>query len=491
MDRVYGQEQCHVCWKYPSLGWLYVCKQDFSRTFLDHRFFGPTDGAELATQKSQVRRELESIGISESVIKLAEQEFYTPEQLDTIKAQKKKLNAIIAEKLAVWNSPRKLSDPEPPATDTEAGPSNIDGSTISLIKKEPELTNLPPAPCTFQACHTCRPYFKDRIFISFDAVLANEFIPLTKEEALYLPTSDANVLKNIGLRFPLAPAENYSAGIIPNSTDEDAHSFNSSGTLQSTQSSTDTVTHRRLGRRRFYRLGARSSCSIRRSFDREIGQGWRRNLKNAFKEIFRPKASAKAGVGYGGHERGRIGGDESSEGSNITLPLPRTGTVRDLGDKPSDFDLGSLKRVSSTRRKIILEENEEDGRERRLGKGTDRVDGVVPIQDSGDRNVNGLGITTANASSGTVAHTLQAHIPRVGESSSSNSSVYSFYSNVSEAGSEIEVDGGVALTEEAVETHTPDILTTLNPDTSETPRSPENPMGDTPEVREESIITQA
>jgi hypothetical protein len=55
------------------------------------------------------------------------------------------------------------------------------------------------------------------------------------------------------------------------------------------------------------------------------------------------------------------------------------------------------------------------------------------------------------------SHLRDADADGVGEPSTTESPDFSVYSSASE-GSEVEVEGGVALTEEAVEMHTPDIL---------------------------------
>ena len=109
----------------------------------------------------------------------------------------------------------------------------------------------------------------------------------------------------------------------------------------------------------------------------------------------------------------------SSTGSNITLPLPRTGTLRDLGQGTREFDIGSLRRV------------------RRQQERADLRNGALGCSSFDDRR----------------RRTSDTHA-----SDEKSSSDFSIYSYVSE-GSEVEVDGGLALMEEAVEMCTPDMLT--------------------------------
>jgi hypothetical protein len=153
-------------------------------------------------------------------------------------------------------------------------------------------------------------------------------------------------------------------------------------------------------------MGRRSSVDIARSLSHRSSLLTPQGLKSAVQGIFRP------------------GRESSSEGSNITLPLPRTGTVRDETGSPSvgEFDLGALRRVRKQK-----ERNE-------IRNGT---------YTGGFENV-----------------TIHATAPSEGASGNNSStdsefSVYSFMTDGEEG--EVAVEG-VALTEEAAETHTPDLI---------------------------------
>lgn len=100
-------------------------------------------------------------------------------------------------------------------------------------------------------------------------------------------------------------------------------------TFKTTQTDVDEISAQRRPHRRFYRMGRRSSIDIARSLSRAPSLLTPQGLKSAVQGIFRP------------------GRESSSEGSNITLPLPRTGKVRDNTSSPTvgKFDLGALRRV--------------------------------------------------------------------------------------------------------------------------------------------------
>ncbi|OCK82347.1 hypothetical protein K432DRAFT_225425 [Lepidopterella palustris CBS 459.81] len=361
MDRLFGPHQCQLCWKFPSFGWVYVCRQDNQLPFN----FPSAFGDDLADLSSKLREELDEVGLSRSVIETAKKGLYTAEQLEQLKAQKRRVREVIAMAM------------DPDSNDNNLP--NNDGANASHL--ENKQTQVFPQ-CSFKVCHACRPYYKDRIYVSFGAVFAGELRPLTRQDVKNLPSSNVYILRTIGLRQP--PQKRHltdeSPALLASST--------SQYTFKSTQSERDDINQ------------------IRRAM------GWRNSLKNTFHIVF------------------KTGRESSSEGSNITLPLPGTGKHRPLDEDARDFDLNPLKRIRSHRRRTLEV----------TGTGSlDVIDGVEVSNGEGS------------------SETSEEH-----QDTSSTSSDYSAYSAMSE-GSEVEVDGGVALTEEAVEMHTPDIITQDTP----------------------------
>ncbi|KAF2468754.1 uncharacterized protein BDR25DRAFT_372597 [Lindgomyces ingoldianus] len=360
MDRIYGRDQnCYVCGREPSIGFLYVCRQD-DKVVPDTPLEGPRvahgtldDHYHDEGLKSDLRRELEGIGLSQYVISAAERGEYTAQQLKKLKLQKLELKQAI---------------------------SDI------------------PQTCTFRACHTCRPYYRDRVYTSFHAVLRNELPPLTAFDVSMLPTKSASILKTIGLLT--TPTDNDPSPVPlhqPSSTDSTTLTTSRLSVLTFRTSQTDISELRRMHRprKRFYNLGARNSASIADSLSKQLS--WRAGLKTAIQGIFKSTR------------------ESSSEGSTITLPVSRMSTVRHGIKELGDLDLGSLRHVKRQK---------------------DRMD---------MRNEVGI-----EATEGVRRHSV--------DDGSESASELTVYSRASEAGSEVEVEGGVALTEEAVETHTPDIL---------------------------------
>lgn len=93
MDRVFVGKgaQCFACGHAPSLGFLYECREYCSP--VPHSVLSEPDVIDGGgSQKSSLRRELEEIGMSESVIAAAEGGHYTTQELAQLKCSKSRLN---------------------------------------------------------------------------------------------------------------------------------------------------------------------------------------------------------------------------------------------------------------------------------------------------------------------------------------------------------------------------------------------------------------
>ena len=162
---------------------------------------------------------------------------------------------------------------------------------------------------------------------------------MTEDDVEELPVKSAQIMRTIGTRVQSSMTLNTTPSTLPTSdsfatstgiphTASSNTTDSSEITFKTTQTDIDEISAQRR-RRRFYRMGRRSSIDIARSLSRAPSLLTPQGLKSAVQGIFRP------------------GRESSSEGSNITLPLPRTGTVRDNTSSPTvgEFDLGALRRV--------------------------------------------------------------------------------------------------------------------------------------------------
>jgi hypothetical protein len=236
-------------------------------------------------------------------------------------------------------------------------------------------------------------------------------------------------------------------------TDGASVSHSSTQTFKTTQTDISVLRRIRQPRRRFYNLGNRSSRSIARDLATSPLLFSRRGLKSAIQTIFRPDRNRQA----------RASSSASSpldSTSNITLPFPRSGTARNLtagtaGERVAEFDVGALRRVRRQKERVDLRNGTCMGsfelhprlKATHAHSRRQASSSTHGLGDEDEDEVQDAGIEADNEETET-------------ESSSSDFTVYSCASE----GSEVEVDGGVALTEEAVETHTPDILVIPAPD---------------------------
>lgn len=206
MDRIYGFHQCHVCFGYSPLGWVYTCRQDT----VPSNFFESRPSPE---PKSPLRQELEEIGLSNSIIAGAERGEYTHAQLEKLKAQKMNLRMVISSikrerrQSLTTDDKGDIASQRSTISDGSASPASSTTSTTTLSTENDSprsrrKSQISP-PCTFNCCHTCRHYYKDRIYLSIEAVIDGAVPPIDPSEVKNFSIKDAGTLRAIGLRQPL------------------------------------------------------------------------------------------------------------------------------------------------------------------------------------------------------------------------------------------------------------------------------------------------
>ena len=211
MVRMYGDHVCHMCNQRPPLGWVYACRQDAG--YGSQMPAAPSDSLEArvqASNKSDQRKELEAIGLSEWIIKGIEANWYTEAQIEILKQQKLHLKATIASVEAEGGRRKsllaKLSGRSSTKAEDTEGPEEVQNKEVdvasndsSLSKPKPRRKKAPLQPCKFQCCHKCRPTFGDRIYMSFESVFSGEVPPITAEELTTLRSLPPQSLLSIGL----------------------------------------------------------------------------------------------------------------------------------------------------------------------------------------------------------------------------------------------------------------------------------------------------
>lgn len=220
MDRVYTDSVCDICKLSPSMGWLYVCRKDSnSPNLMCHDFPKPTH--------SKVPREInnededENGDLSPSIVKQVESGLFTDQQINLMKQQKRHLRDIIKleespqqQEIEVSGHKKRrsasllpliidesLSFPSVCINDGQIESYSVEGKGgASSEQGRKSKRRKQCSPCRFQCCHGCRPYFRDKIYSSFDAVWNNEYPPIEPWEISLLRISDAKLIRNIGTR---------------------------------------------------------------------------------------------------------------------------------------------------------------------------------------------------------------------------------------------------------------------------------------------------
>jgi hypothetical protein len=137
MDRVFGRDQtCYVCGREPSIGFLYECRQDSDAESL-HDLLSQ-DAAKMEPAKSELRKELESIGLSESIIVTAESGHYSKAQLNKLKELKLELRETIADMRQASQANEAMSQ----LTAMAKAPSSTDGTFNSKPMTTESVSSL-------------------------------------------------------------------------------------------------------------------------------------------------------------------------------------------------------------------------------------------------------------------------------------------------------------------------------------------------------------
>lgn len=228
LARVYGPHCCSICHRPSRFGWLYQCTQDEQQ----HEEVSSTVTSDLEYEydTSEYNTSNDSINVtrlSPWIEKAIQQGHYTPDQILLMRVQRQNVvQSIAAAEEYMMEHPELHS---PPAThqSTITLTAKIKGllpdrsrSEIQAVKEpepSPEAVNLRTASkpqvfpaCKFRYCQICRPTFRDRAWIKFDDIFADEScassIDFDHDDR---PISLLNIVCNIGLREARLPRSQY------------------------------------------------------------------------------------------------------------------------------------------------------------------------------------------------------------------------------------------------------------------------------------------
>lgn len=226
--RVYGPHCCSICHRPSRFGWLYQCTQDEQQhegvsatttSYLEHK--DDTSGYNTPNDSINATR------LSPWIEKAIQQGHYTSEQIFLMRVQRQNVVQSIAAAEDYMMDHPNLNSPPASHQSTITLAAKIKGllpdrsrSEIQAVKEpepSPAALNLRTASkpqvfpaCEFRYCQICRPTFRDRAWIKFDDIFADESCASTIDfDHDNRPVSLLSLVCNIGLREVRLPRSQY------------------------------------------------------------------------------------------------------------------------------------------------------------------------------------------------------------------------------------------------------------------------------------------
>lgn len=237
--RVYGPDRCSICHRPSRFGWLYQCTQD--KQHREEVSAATTSNVEHEDDTSGYNTPNDSINLtrlSPWIEKAIQQGHYTSEQISLMRLQRQNVVQSIAAAEDYMMEHPDLNNPptsHPSHQSTITLTAKIRGllpdrsrPEIQAVKEpepSPAAVNLRRVPktqvfpaCKFRYCQICRPTFRDRAWIKFDDIFADDSCTSTIDfDHDNRPVSLLSLVCNIGLREARLPRSQnvYKRHILP------------------------------------------------------------------------------------------------------------------------------------------------------------------------------------------------------------------------------------------------------------------------------------
>ncbi|KAI9708678.1 MAG: hypothetical protein M1828_002682 [Chrysothrix sp. TS-e1954] len=294
MVKVYGWDlRCQLCNRYSILGFMYECEQD-AAVVRHHKKFNVRKRL-LKNKHRRASSEMEMMGFHPTVVEGAKAGHYTKEQIELLKAQKMKARRAVEEAMEKEES-LKSRKPAPPGTFDEF-------PKASSKKEEPKVSKTPPkqapskaqpAVCAFRVCHNCRPFSRDRTFLTVETVMNEEYSMPSEWEPTTMPVHDRDLVRQLGLWSTYIPSfarpvtSLMSLATSPTTSSmENNYEESDSGDLASMKKSTSSISL-------WQRLKSRRSSENLKELAEdhaEGSKGFRESIKSALVALLRHASS--------------------------------------------------------------------------------------------------------------------------------------------------------------------------------------------------------
>lgn len=227
MNRLHGDNVCQVCARVPENGWLYACRQDWLLENQQESVATAAESAIVVPDESDffdaTARFAASLKMSPSVVKQIRTGRYNFDQVDKLIAQKEHLISTIKkmEGLSTENTPGSVhgnvfqSHANIIASLGFSGTSsasnrqhlNVPPGNAATPQQDDERKastrakpQMKPDRCNYMVCHACRPFLQDRVFANIGSIVHGVYPAVTQEEAETLPVMNTEVVRGLGLR---------------------------------------------------------------------------------------------------------------------------------------------------------------------------------------------------------------------------------------------------------------------------------------------------
>lgn len=229
LSRLYdhtGYEKCSLCCRKPVLGWLYHCTQD-------HDGFLPASAFHEIDTTKRLEHDAQLYTLSSSISEAAAKGHYTDKELEILWKQKIEVRKLIKQlrpntsssvssasssnysiaataSYSTFPSTESYTDLDleiPHQTDClpilRGSLEPIQEVHDDLEKDDkiiPFAKTTPPPLCNFKVCHTCRPNYRERAWLSLDRVLKTPYRQHAPSPQEYRNKrlSNTEVVRNLG-----------------------------------------------------------------------------------------------------------------------------------------------------------------------------------------------------------------------------------------------------------------------------------------------------
>ncbi|KAM0722730.1 hypothetical protein Q7P37_002171 [Cladosporium fusiforme] len=232
MQRLHGDNICQMCGKLPEFGWLYVCRQDWLIAHQDAVATKAKNATVVTDECSSfdfMANHAASINMSPSSVQQIRAGLYTIDQVKTLVAQKQHLIDTIRYLESLPTSSERTAASHNTATfpslfipdivasvgaKATSSASRQNQPVVAQSLQQTSSKNTAPTStaqkqpstsaesCNYMVCHACRPFLQDRLYVNIASVLNDSQPPVTEDEARTFPVMQARNLLNIGLRKP-------------------------------------------------------------------------------------------------------------------------------------------------------------------------------------------------------------------------------------------------------------------------------------------------